>query len=57
MVQNLNLSSLINRVVSGGFLSGCGVKGKGGDGAQITHLLFAGFSRSDDLFKLVVNMV
>ena len=34
------LSSLINRVVSWGFLSGCKVRGRGGDEVQITHLLF-----------------
>ena len=31
----------INRVVHGGFLSGCRVKERGGDGTQITHLLSA----------------
>ena len=31
----------INRVVRGGFLCGCRVEERGGDGAQITHFLFA----------------
>ena len=34
------LSCLINRAVSGGFLSGCRVRGRGGNGVQVTHLLF-----------------
>ena len=34
------LNSLIKRVVSGGFLSSCRVKGRGGDGVQISHLMF-----------------
>ena len=57
------LSSLINKAVTGRFLIGCWVKGKGGDEAQITHFLFAdvcilrGFSRSDGLVELVANVV
>ena len=35
------LSCLINKAVSGGFLSGCRVRGRGGNGVQVTHLLFA----------------
>ena len=35
------LSSLINRTMSEGFLFGCRVKERGGDGTQITHLLSA----------------
>ena len=35
------LSYLINRVVSEGFLLGCRVWGRGGEGVQVTHLLFA----------------
>ena len=35
------LSSFINKSMSEGFLIGCRVKGRGGDGAKITHLLFA----------------
>ena len=35
------LSCLINRAMSGGFLSGCRVRGRGGNGVQVTHLLFA----------------
>ncbi|RVW53935.1 hypothetical protein CK203_073000 [Vitis vinifera] len=35
------LSRLINRAVGGGFLSGCRVNGRGGDGALVSHLLFA----------------
>lgn len=34
------LSSLINKAVTGRFLIGCWVKGKGEDEAQITHLMF-----------------
>ena len=36
-----SLSILINRVVSGGFLSDCRIWGRAGDGVQITNLLFA----------------
>ncbi|RVW65755.1 LINE-1 retrotransposable element ORF2 protein [Vitis vinifera] len=35
------LSSLINRAVRGGFLSGCRIGGREGVGIQVTHLLFA----------------
>ena len=35
------LSRLILRVVGEGFLSGCRVNGRGGDGALVSHLLFA----------------
>ena len=35
------LSRLIFRAVRGGFLSGCRIKGRSGDGAVVTHLLFA----------------
>ncbi|KAL6331818.1 hypothetical protein AAG906_020162 [Vitis piasezkii] len=35
------LSRLIHRAVGGGFLSGCRVNGRGGDGALVSHLLFA----------------
>ena len=35
------LSCLIKRAVSGGFLTGCRVKGRGGEGVQLTHLLYA----------------
>ncbi|RVX11584.1 LINE-1 retrotransposable element ORF2 protein [Vitis vinifera] len=34
-------SRLIHRVVRGGFLSGCRIKGRRGDGALVSHLLFA----------------
>ncbi|RVX23145.1 putative mitochondrial protein [Vitis vinifera] len=34
------LSCLINRAVSEGFLSSYRVRGRGGDGVQVTHLLF-----------------
>ena len=34
-------SRLILRAVRGGFLSGCRIKGRSGDGAVVTHLLFA----------------
>ncbi|RVX19039.1 Transposon TX1 uncharacterized 149 kDa protein [Vitis vinifera] len=34
------LSRLINRAVGGGFLSGCRVDGRGGNGALVSHLLF-----------------
>ena len=37
------LSCLIKRVVSGGFLTGCRVKGRGGERVQLTHLLYADF--------------
>ena len=32
---------LLKRAVDGGFLLGCTVKGRSGDGVQISHLLFA----------------
>ncbi|RVW64196.1 hypothetical protein CK203_046361 [Vitis vinifera] len=35
------LSRLILRAVGGGFLSGCRVNGRSGDGALVSHLLFA----------------
>ncbi|RVW15364.1 LINE-1 reverse transcriptase-like [Vitis vinifera] len=35
------LSRLIHRAVGGGFLSGCRVDGRGGNGALVSHLLFA----------------
>ncbi|KAJ9707156.1 hypothetical protein PVL29_002241 [Vitis rotundifolia] len=35
------LSRLIHRAVRGGFLSGCRIKGRSGDGAEVSHLLFA----------------
>ena len=35
------LSSLINRAVRGGFLSGCRIRGREGGGIQVLHLLFA----------------
>ena len=35
------LCTLINKAVSGGFLSGCRIRGRVGDEVQITHLLFA----------------
>ncbi|RVW71613.1 Transposon TX1 uncharacterized 149 kDa protein [Vitis vinifera] len=35
------LSCLINKAVRGGFLSGCRLRGKGGNGIQVSHLLFA----------------
>ena len=35
------LSCLIKRVIRGGFLSPCHVRGKGGEGVKISHLLFA----------------
>ena len=34
------LSCLIDRAVNGGFLSSYRVRGRGGDGVQVTHLLF-----------------
>ncbi|RVW58897.1 putative mitochondrial protein [Vitis vinifera] len=34
------LTRLIHRAVGGGFLSGCRVNGRGGDGALVSHLLF-----------------
>ena len=34
-------SSFLKRVVDGGFMSGCKVKGRNGEGVQISHLLFA----------------
>ena len=35
------LSCLINRAVRGGFLTGCRLRGRGGNGIQVSHLLFA----------------
>ena len=40
VIRMKTLSNIINRVVSGGFLSCCKVGGRGGDDVQITHLLF-----------------
>ena len=34
------LSCLINRAVRGGFLTGCRIRGRGGNGIQVSHLLF-----------------
>ena len=35
------LNCLIKRAVNGGFLSHCQVRGRGGEGVKISHLLFA----------------
>ena len=35
------LSCLLKRVVNGGFLISCKVRGRGGEGAQVSHSLFA----------------
>ena len=35
------LSSLINRAVRGGFLTGCMIRGRDGSGIQVSHMLFA----------------
>ncbi|KAJ9680532.1 hypothetical protein PVL29_019761 [Vitis rotundifolia] len=35
------LTSLINRAVRGGYLSGCRIRGRGGAGIRVSHLLFA----------------
>ncbi|RVW63178.1 putative mitochondrial protein [Vitis vinifera] len=35
------LTSLINRAVRGGYLSGCRIRGREGAGIQVSHLLFA----------------
>ena len=35
------LSCLLKRAVSGGFLLACKVRGRGGEGAHVSHLLFA----------------
>ena len=35
------LSCLLKRVVDGSFLTACKVRGRGGEGAQVSHLLFA----------------
>ncbi|RVW24664.1 putative ribonuclease H protein [Vitis vinifera] len=35
------LSCLINKAVRGGFLSDCRLRGRGGNGIQVSHLLFA----------------
>ncbi|RVW48620.1 Transposon TX1 uncharacterized 149 kDa protein [Vitis vinifera] len=35
------LSCLINKAVRGGFLSGCRLRGRGGNEIQVSHLLFA----------------
>ena len=35
------LSCLLRRAVCGGFLSTCQVRGRGGDGVKVSHLLFA----------------
>ena len=34
------LSCLINRAVRRGFLTGCKIRGRGGNGIQVSHLLF-----------------
>ena len=33
-------SCMLNRAVSGGFLSPCSVRGRRGEGVQVSHLLF-----------------
>ena len=35
------LSCLINRAVRGGFLTDCRIRGRGGNGIQVSHMLFA----------------
>ena len=35
------LSCLINRAIRGGFLTDCRIRGRGGNGIQVSHLLFA----------------
>nr|CAN74005.1 hypothetical protein VITISV_006236 [Vitis vinifera] len=35
------LSSLINKALREGFLTGCRIRGRGGNGIQVSHLLFA----------------
>ena len=35
------LNCLIKRAISGGYLTGCRVKRRGGEGVQLTHLLYA----------------
>ena len=58
-------SSLIKRAMSGVFLLGCRVKGKSGEGVQISHLLFTNdmlvFCKASQdqmaLLKLVANVV
>ena len=35
------LSCLINRAIRGGFLTGCRIRGRGANGIQVSHLLFA----------------
>lgn len=42
------LSCILRRPVSGGFLSTCKVRGRGGEGAHVSHLLFA-----DDILVFV----
>ena len=34
------LSCLLKRAMNGGFLTACKVRGRGGEGAQVSHLLF-----------------
>ena len=46
------LSCFIKKTVSGGFLKGCQARGKGGEGVNISHLLFV-----DDISKPVANVV
>ena len=46
------LSCFIKKIVSGGFLKGCQARGKGGEGVNIFHLLFA-----NDISKPVANVV
>ena len=42
------LSCILRRLVSGGFLSTCKVRGRGGKGAHVSHLLFV-----DDILVFV----
>ena len=44
-------SCLLRRVISGGFLSGWRVRGKSGEGVQISHLLF-----TDDTLDFVRSL-
>ncbi|RVW72669.1 Trafficking protein particle complex subunit 8 [Vitis vinifera] len=38
--HNQALCCLVKRAVNGGFLTACKVRGRGGEGAQVSHLLF-----------------
>ena len=40
MIAMESLSCFLKRAVAGGFLSGCQVKGRFGEGVQVSHLLF-----------------